>query len=75
MKWTDYNGTEHYTDEMTMLALKTCMDPARQCVECPFNDKEQACYSLNAAHIQMLKDRKDILSSTYGEFHNEHSEE
>ena len=58
-----------------MIALMICKDPARQCVECPFNDKEQACYALNV-NMKMLEDmKKDILSSTYGEFHNEYREE
>jgi len=47
----------------TLLALKTCMEPSKQCVECPFNDKEPACYALNA-HMKELNDK-------YGELNNE----
>ena len=60
-------------DDITMLALKICMDPARQCVECPFNDKEQACYALNA-HMKELNERYGELNERYGEL-NEYREE
>jgi hypothetical protein len=60
MKWTDYNGNEHDMDDITMLALKTCMDPSKQCVECPFNDKEQACYDLNVRYGELIDEYRKM---------------
>ena len=57
-----------------MLALKTCMDPSKQCVECPFNDKEQACYALNA-HMKDLNNRYGELIDEYREEWNARKEE
>ena len=41
-------------DDITKEALKICRDPRRQCIECPFNDKEQACYALNVKYGELI---------------------
>ena len=60
MKWTDYNGNEHETDEITMIALKTCMDTSKQCLACPFNNKEQSCNDLNTRYGELIDEYRKM---------------